>query len=194
MLSSNPHFESRGAQFLVRHYAGDVMYNVAGMTDKNKDTLIKDLLDLVGNSGNAFLQQLFPDRPDPNSKKRPPTQGDKIKVVALHGRKFACYLMRCIPRLPLELWSITSCVPNPRTSARSNPTRTAPLPNSMTKPSSTRLNTSVYRRTSASDAQASRIGTRSKRWWRGFTCFPRTRVMLESTRGREMLNRDARRS
>ena len=56
------------------------MYNVAGMTDKNKDTLIKDLLDLVGNSGNAFLRELFSDRPDPNSKKRPPTQGDKIKV------------------------------------------------------------------------------------------------------------------
>ena len=56
------------------------MYNVAGMTDKNKDTLIKDLLDLVGNSGNAFLRDLFPDRPDPNNKKRPPTQGDKIKV------------------------------------------------------------------------------------------------------------------
>jgi len=56
------------------------MYNVAGMTDKNKDTLIKDLLDLVGSSGNAFLQELFPDRPDPNSKRRPPTQGDKIKV------------------------------------------------------------------------------------------------------------------
>jgi len=59
------------------------MYNVAGMTDKNKDTLIKDLLDLVGGSGNAFLRQLFPDRPDPNSKKRPPTQGDKIKVCSV---------------------------------------------------------------------------------------------------------------
>ncbi|KAG7099668.1 class II myosin [Marasmius oreades] len=81
-LSSNPHFEVRGAQFLVRHYAGDVMYNVAGMTDKNKDTLIKDLLDLVGTSGNQFLQGLFPDRPDPNSKKRPPTAGDRIKVSA----------------------------------------------------------------------------------------------------------------
>lgn len=82
ILSSNPHFESRGAQFLVKHYAGDVMYNVAGMTDKNKDTLIKDLLDLVGSSGNAFLRDIFPDRPDPNSKKRPPTQGDKIKASA----------------------------------------------------------------------------------------------------------------
>lgn len=80
MLANNPHFEARGAQFLVRHYAGDVMYNVAGMTDKNKDSLIKDLLDLIGSSGNGFLQTLFPDRPDPNSKKRPPTAGDRIKV------------------------------------------------------------------------------------------------------------------
>ena len=79
-LSSNPHFEARGAQFLVKHYAGDVMYNVAGMTDKNKDSLVKDLLDLVATSGNQFLQSLFPDRPDPNSKRRPPTAGDRIKV------------------------------------------------------------------------------------------------------------------
>ena len=79
-LSSNLHFEARGAQFLVKHYAGDVMYNVAGMTDKNKDLLVKDLLDLIGSSGNQFLQGLFPDRPDPNSKKRPPTASDRIKV------------------------------------------------------------------------------------------------------------------
>ena len=71
---------------MVKHYAGDVMYNVTGMTDKNKDTLIKDLLDLVGASGNVFLQGLFPDRPDPNSKKRPPTQGDKIKVWLIYRR------------------------------------------------------------------------------------------------------------
>lgn len=56
------------------------MYDIPGMTDKNKDALIKDLLDLVANSSNPFLRGLFPDRPDPNSKKRPPTAGDKIKV------------------------------------------------------------------------------------------------------------------
>ncbi|KAF5368396.1 hypothetical protein D9758_002195 [Tetrapyrgos nigripes] len=84
-LAANAHFEARGAQFLVKHYAGDVMYNVQGMTDKNKDSLLKDLLDLIGTSGNQFLQTLFPDRPDPNSKKRPPTAGDRIKAGASAG-------------------------------------------------------------------------------------------------------------
>lgn len=79
-LSSHQHFESRGEKFLVRHYAGEVTYAVRGMTDKNKDALVKDLLDLIGSSGNQFLQGLFTERPDPNSKKRPPTAGDKIKV------------------------------------------------------------------------------------------------------------------
>ncbi|THH29062.1 hypothetical protein EUX98_g5124 [Antrodiella citrinella] len=81
-LSSNPHFETRGSQFLVKHYAGDVMYNISGMTDKNKDVLVKDLLDVIGTSSNQFLQSLFPDRPDPNNKKRPPTAGDRIKQSA----------------------------------------------------------------------------------------------------------------
>lgn len=82
MLSSNPHFEARGNKFLVRHYAGDVMYNVTGMTEKNKDALLKDILNLVDSSSNAFLKGLFPDRPDPDSKKRPPTAGDRIKASA----------------------------------------------------------------------------------------------------------------
>ncbi|KAN0062042.1 class II myosin [Thecaphora frezii] len=82
MLSSNPHFDSRGTKFLVKHYAGDVTYNVQGMTDKNKDALLKDILDLVDSSANGYLQKLFPDRPDPNSKKRPPTAGDRIKASA----------------------------------------------------------------------------------------------------------------
>ncbi|KAI0033976.1 microfilament motor [Vararia minispora EC-137] len=81
-LASNPHFEARGAKFVVKHYAGDVTYNVAGMTDKNKDALVKDILDLISVSSNQFLQGLFPERPDPNSKKRPPSAGDRIKASA----------------------------------------------------------------------------------------------------------------
>lgn len=82
MLSSNANFESRGQKFLIKHYAGDVLYNIPGMTDKNKDALGKDILDLVAMSKDPFLGTLFPDRVDPSSKKRPPTAGDKIKASA----------------------------------------------------------------------------------------------------------------
>lgn len=79
-LSSNQHFETRGSKFLIKHYAGEVLYNVSGMTEKNKDSLVKDLTDLVFTTGNQFLKNLFPERIDSGSKKRPPTAGDRIKV------------------------------------------------------------------------------------------------------------------
>ncbi|CAO3623672.1 unnamed protein product [Cunninghamella echinulata] len=94
-LSSNPHFESRGSGFLIKHYAGDVVYKVEGMTDKNKDALLKDLLQLVTSSTNQFISHtLFPERIDPNSKKRPPTAGDKIKVSC---NALVTKLMQCHP-------------------------------------------------------------------------------------------------
>jgi myosin-1 len=94
-LSTNQHFESRGNKFLIRHYAGDVMYNVEGLTDKNKDSLLKDLLDLAASSGDTFLSQtLFSERVDPNSKKRPPTASDKIKASC---NALVTKLMQCHP-------------------------------------------------------------------------------------------------
>ncbi|RCH95186.1 class II myosin [Rhizopus azygosporus] len=94
-LSSNPHFESRGSKFLIRHYAGDVLYNVEGMTDKNKDSLLKDLLNLATGSTDHFISHtLFPERIDPNSKKRPPTAGDKIKLSC---NTLVTKLMQCHP-------------------------------------------------------------------------------------------------
>jgi len=81
-LSSNPHFQPRQGQFIIKHYAGDVTYQVQGMTDKNKDQLLKDLLDLVGASSNKFLQNLFPAQVDHDNKRRPPTASDKIKASA----------------------------------------------------------------------------------------------------------------
>lgn len=82
MLASNPNFEARGSKFLIKHYAGDVLYTAAGMTDKNKDTLIKDILDLIEGSKDPFLHTLFPEKVDHTSKKRPPTAGDRIKLSA----------------------------------------------------------------------------------------------------------------
>lgn len=79
---SSPYFEPRQGQFLVKHYAGDVMYTVSGMTDKNKDQLLRDLLDLVATSSNPFMHSIFPEQVDHDSKKRPPTAGDKIRASA----------------------------------------------------------------------------------------------------------------
>lgn len=94
MLSSNPNFESRGQKFLIKHYAGDVLYNVSGMTDKNKDQLSRDILDLIEGSKDPFLHTLFPEKVDHTSKKRPPTAGDKIKQSA---NELVTNLMQCQP-------------------------------------------------------------------------------------------------
>lgn len=81
-LSSNPNFQPRQGQFVIKHYAGDVAYAVEGMTDKNKDQLLKDILNLCGQSSNAFVHTLFPHQVDQDNKRRPPTAGDKIKASA----------------------------------------------------------------------------------------------------------------
>ncbi|KAF2270733.1 hypothetical protein CC78DRAFT_485673 [Lojkania enalia] len=81
-LSSNPNFAPRQGQFVIKHYAGDVSYAVEGMTDKNKDQLLKDLLNLLGQSSNSFVHALFPNQIDQDNKRRPPTAGDKIKASA----------------------------------------------------------------------------------------------------------------
>jgi Myosin head (motor domain) len=190
-LATNPHFEARGSQFLVRHYAGDVMYQVAGMTDKNKDALVKDLLDLVSLSGNAFLQTLFPERPDPNSKKRPPTAGDRIKVSEIssaHDIGPTNVQFRYLQ----GRWSTISCVHNRHTSVRSNRTRIGAQQNMTRKRSSTRLSTLAYKRIFESVVRASHIEIRLKKWSSGsifYLPIPHTR---ENTHGRVTLAPDAR--
>ncbi|ORY05684.1 P-loop containing nucleoside triphosphate hydrolase protein [Clohesyomyces aquaticus] len=82
VLSSNPNFQPRQGQFIIKHYAGDVSYAVDGMTDKNKDQLLKDLLNLLGQSSNNFVHVLFPNQVDQDNRRRPPTAGDKIKASA----------------------------------------------------------------------------------------------------------------
>ncbi|EDO19618.1 hypothetical protein Kpol_1018p157 [Vanderwaltozyma polyspora DSM 70294] len=78
LFSTNPHFALRSNKFVIKHYAGDVTYDVNGITDKNKDQLQRDLVELIATSSNAFLRTIFPDNVDKDSKRRPPTAGDKI--------------------------------------------------------------------------------------------------------------------
>lgn len=84
--ASNKHFEDRRGKFIIKHYAGDVTYEVSGMTDKNKDNMLRDLLEVLSTSGNSFVQKdLFPPSllaAVTDSKKRPDTASDKIKKSA----------------------------------------------------------------------------------------------------------------
>ncbi|KAN0022743.1 hypothetical protein ACTFIU_005479 [Dictyostelium citrinum] len=82
VCKSNPHFDTRGNAFCVKHYAGDVVYEGPGMIEKNKDTLLKDHLEILQMSANNFLVALFPDVIDTDSKKLPSTAGFKIKSQA----------------------------------------------------------------------------------------------------------------
>ena len=42
--------------FVIRHYAGDVVYNVNGFMEKNKDTLFQDFKRLLFNSKNEVYR------------------------------------------------------------------------------------------------------------------------------------------
>ncbi|TVY33510.1 Myosin [Lachnellula occidentalis] len=79
---SNAHLTPRQGNFIIKHYAGDVSYTVEGITDKNKDQLLKGLLNLFGSSSNRFLHELFPNQVDQDNRKQPPSAGDKIKISA----------------------------------------------------------------------------------------------------------------
>ncbi len=93
-LSGNPNFAPRQGQFVIKHYAGDVSYAVDGMTDKNKDQLLKDILNLCAQSSNQFVHTLFPNEVDQDNRRRPPTAGDKIKSSA---NDLVATLMKCSP-------------------------------------------------------------------------------------------------
>jgi myosin-1 len=44
-----------------RHYAGDVVYNINGFLDKNKDTLFQDFKRLLYNSSNKIISGMWPE-------------------------------------------------------------------------------------------------------------------------------------
>lgn len=46
--------------FGVRHYAGVVFYNTRGFLEKNRDSFSLDLKEMVANSKNKFIKNIFP--------------------------------------------------------------------------------------------------------------------------------------
>ena len=44
-LTQHAHYDAAGVgMFMIKHYAGDVVYNSEGFCDKNKDVLFDDLI------------------------------------------------------------------------------------------------------------------------------------------------------
>ena len=86
--------------FTIRHYAGDVTYVATGFLDKNKDQLLRDLIDLVGSSTSGAMRELVPEATQPAGHKRPPTTGTLFKkaMAELLDSLLACqpHYIRCI--------------------------------------------------------------------------------------------------
>lgn len=78
--STHNHFIAGGQGiFKIKHYAGDVEYNVDGMCDKNRDTLYNDLINLAQCTSSSLLPLLFPESKTSDDKRRPTTAGFKLK-------------------------------------------------------------------------------------------------------------------
>eukprot|EP01102_Stenamoeba_stenopodia_P010425 TRINITY_DN313_c0_g1_i3.p1 TRINITY_DN313_c0_g1~~TRINITY_DN313_c0_g1_i3.p1 ORF type:complete len:1065 (+),score=294.08 TRINITY_DN313_c0_g1_i3:655-3849(+) len=97
---SHLHLRCLDTSFQVKHYAGEVTYDVDQFCEKNKDTLFNDLIEAMQTTQNGLLLHLFPDDTKTQSKKRPTTAGFKIKTSAgqLMTTLAACspHYIRCI--------------------------------------------------------------------------------------------------
>ncbi|KAI2641055.1 P-loop containing nucleoside triphosphate hydrolase protein [Xylaria nigripes] len=91
---SNRHLTPRQGNFIIKHYAGEVSYTVDGITDKNKDQLLKGVQTLFQQSSNKFVHILFPQQVDLDNRKQPPTAGDRIRTSA---NALVDTLMKCQP-------------------------------------------------------------------------------------------------
>jgi myosin-1 len=87
-------FAHRGKHFTVKHYAGDVSYEIEGMVEKNKDILGADLVSLCTNSSSKFLVNLFAQDAQADQKKSPTTAGYKIRTSA---NELVKALAKCTP-------------------------------------------------------------------------------------------------
>ncbi|KAH8682315.1 P-loop containing nucleoside triphosphate hydrolase protein [Xylariales sp. PMI_506] len=91
---SHAHLTPRQGSFIIKHYAGDVSYTVDGITDKNKDQLLKGVQGLFQQSQNRFVHTIFPHQVDQDNRKQPPTAGDRIRTSA---NALVETLMKCQP-------------------------------------------------------------------------------------------------
>lgn len=112
-LTQHPHYSSRQLKpsdkelkhlqdFRVTHYAGDVIYNVNGFIEKNKDTLYQDFKRLLHKSRNEYISDMWPEGAQDikQTTKRPLTAGtlfQKSMIDLVHSiNKMEPFYVRCI--------------------------------------------------------------------------------------------------
>nr|KAJ3423287.1 Unconventional myosin-Ie [Polyrhizophydium stewartii] len=93
-VRGHKHYQGNQSQFIIHHYAGSVTYDCDGFTEANKDTLFKDLIQLMQGTTSPFIRTLFPEEIDDSDKKRPTTVSFKIKNQT---QELVDTLMRCVP-------------------------------------------------------------------------------------------------
>merc|ERR1711962_63963 len=113
-LKGNEHYTSRsidskenknlviGQDFVIRHYAGNVVYNVYGFIEKNRDTLFQDFKRLLYSSKNPIYKSMWPEGAHDitATTKRPLTAGTIFKnsmsaLMTILASKEPFYI-RCI--------------------------------------------------------------------------------------------------
>lgn len=111
-LRSHQHYTSRRLapqnktikheQFRIKHYAGDVTYDITGFLDKNKDTLFQDFKRLMFSSHDQVLKNMWPEGAQhiTATTKRPQTAGTIFKNSMIELVKNLAskepYYVRCI--------------------------------------------------------------------------------------------------
>ena len=70
--------------FKIRHYAGDVIYSIAGFLEKNIDIFYSDLSSLVQSSASELVATLFPVQTAEELKRRPTTLATQFKQALAH--------------------------------------------------------------------------------------------------------------
>ncbi|OQR90458.1 myosin-like protein [Achlya hypogyna] len=99
-------------QFILKHYAGQVTYTVAGFLDKNNDSLHNDLIELMNSSSLELLKALFA-TPAPAKD-----EGPKLKRASMTkmtgtmtvGRKFREQMAELMTQLHTTQPSFVRCV------------------------------------------------------------------------------------
>eukprot|EP00516_Mucochytrium_quahogii_P005474 CAMPEP_0203751320 /NCGR_PEP_ID=MMETSP0098-20131031/5412_1 /ASSEMBLY_ACC=CAM_ASM_000208 /TAXON_ID=96639 /ORGANISM=" , Strain NY0313808BC1" /LENGTH=935 /DNA_ID=CAMNT_0050640985 /DNA_START=162 /DNA_END=2966 /DNA_ORIENTATION=+ len=82
-LGEHPHYipvKTSPHHFIIKHYAGQVKYTGTGFLDKSKDTLYRDVVELMGiKSISDFVKGLFPEAHKKRDNKKPPSSGIQFR-------------------------------------------------------------------------------------------------------------------